>query len=97
MPLLICGALHLRRVVPGRWAWQAAWVGAAVVAVGLEAVIWEGWAGPAESPAYYGSAVTDWRALSQAAAFVILGVTMAAVLGGAERSTGRQPAPGPHA
>lgn len=96
VPLLICGSIHLRRVAPERWAWQAVWAGAAVAAAGLEAVILEGWAAPAESPAYYGPAVVDWRALSQAMVFVILGVGMAAVIGGAERSTGRQSAPGPH-
>jgi hypothetical protein len=56
---------------------------------------WEGWAAPAQSPAYYGVAITDWRALSQALVFVILGVAMAVVLGGAARSARCRPAASP--
>jgi hypothetical protein len=96
-PLLICGAAHLRQTVPGRGAWPAAWASAVSIATVLEVEIWKGWAAPPESPGYYGPAIVDWHALDLAVAFVILGVTMAAVTGGAERSARHQPTARPHA
>jgi hypothetical protein len=53
-------------------------------------VIVTGWAAPAQSPAYSGPAITDWRALPQSAMFVIPGVAMVAVLDGGARSARRQ-------
>ena len=95
-PLLIFGAAHLRQTVPGRGAWPAAWASAVSIATVLEVEIWKGWAAPPESPGYYGPAIVDWHALDLAVAFVILGVTMAAVTGGAERSARHQPTARPH-
>ena len=49
-----------------------------------------GWAASSVSPAYDGPAITDWRTLTQVAMFVILGVSMAAIPGGAPRSARRR-------
>jgi hypothetical protein len=86
VPLMICGAVHLNNVrlsspfAPGTAAWPTAWVGAATVALGLEAL--RNWALPdAASGAwsgyysYTGAGIVDWRALGMAGAFMILGAT----------------------
>jgi hypothetical protein len=86
--LLVPGLIHVYRGRSRRTRWQAAWTALMALSIALEAALITGFGVPFPAPNYQGPAIVGWVELPESVGFLVVGVSMMALLGSLRREPG---------